>query len=142
LQPQPSFAQIKTFPFEQIDSLQKKEKRNILVFIHTDWCRYCQAMKNTTFKKDNIIDILNKFFYFIHFNAEDKRNIPYNNHIFKYKPTGTNTGINELAEQLGTVDNKLSFPTLCFLNADNEIIFQYPHYINSTDLKTILTRLH
>lgn len=142
LQAQTLFAQIKTYQFEQIDSLQKNEKRIILVFIHTDWCNYCQAMQNTTFKNDSIVRILNDKFYFIDLNAEDKRNIVFNKHTFKYKPTGTNTGANELADQLGTVENNLSYPTLCFLNAENEIIFQHPQYINSTDLKAIFQRLN
>lgn len=81
-------AQIKTFQFEQIDSLQRIESRNIFVFIHTDWCKYCQAMKYTTFKNDRIINLLNENFYFVDLNAEEKRNIDFNNYTFKFKPTG------------------------------------------------------
>jgi thioredoxin-related protein len=139
-QPHTSFAQLSSYQFEQIDSLQKIEKRNIVVFIHTDWCKYCQTMKNTTFKNDFIIKMLNDKFYFIEFDAEDQQNITFINQTFKYKPTGINTGANELAYQLGMVNNKLSFPTLCVLNSDNEIIFQYPEYINANDLKAVLTR--
>ena len=142
LQAQTVYAQIKTYQFEQIDSLQKIEKRNILIFIHTDWCKYCKMMQNTTFKNDHIIKMLNEKYYFITLNAEEKRTIFFNNHTFSYKPTGTNTGSNEITVQLGTIENKLSIPTLCVLNANNEIIFQYPQYITTTDLKTILTRLN
>jgi thioredoxin-related protein len=141
LQAQSLFAQIKTVRFEQIDSLQKIEKRNVVVFIHTDWCKYCQTMQNTTFKNDSIIYKLNTQFYFIDLNAEQKENIVFNGRTFKYKPTGTNTGIHELAEQLATVDNQVAYPTLCFLNSNKEIIFQYDQFINSTDLSTLLTRL-
>ena len=135
------FSQIRTYHFEQVDSLQKKQKRNIVVFIHTDWCKYCQAMQNTTFKNDSIIYKLNNEFYFIELNAEEKSQITFANHIFKYKPTGTITGIHELAEQLATVDNKVVYPTLCFLNVDYEIVFQYNQFINSKDLQIILKRL-
>ncbi|MDO8998905.1 MAG: thioredoxin fold domain-containing protein [Bacteroidota bacterium] len=141
LLPKNSFSQIKLFQFEQIDSLMKVEKRKIVVFIHTDWCKYCATMKHTTFKKDSVIEFLNKHFYFIDLNAEEKLNINFNKHTFKYKPTGASTGINELAEQLGTVDGKISYPTLCFLNSEYEIIFQYNQYINSTQLLGILARL-
>lgn len=141
LQAQSLFAQIKTVRFEQIDSLQKIEKRNVVVFIHTDWCKYCQIMQNTTFTNDSIIYKLNTQFYFIDLNAEQKENIVFNGRTFKYKPTGTNTGIHELAEQLATVDNQVAYPTLCFLNSNKEIIFQYYQFINSTDLSTLLTRL-
>lgn len=139
--PKQPFAQLNIYQFEQIDSLQKIEKRKVIVFIHTDWCRYCQSMKNTTFKNDKIIEAINKQFYFIDFNAEEKRDIAFVNHIFNFKPTGNYTGTHQLAEQLGTVENKLAYPTLCFLNTHNEIIFQYPQYIDDVDLMTILTRL-
>lgn len=135
------FAQIKTVQFEQIDSLQKAEKRPVIIFIHTDWCKYCQSMKNTTFKNDSIIKLLNDKFYFIDFNAEEKRKIIFDGQTFKYKPTGTNTGTHELAEQLATYDKQVSYPTLCFLNTINEIVFQYNQFINYKDLQTILTRL-
>ena len=98
-------------------------------------------MQNTTFKNDSIIYKLNTQFYFIDLNAEQKENIVFNGRTFKYKPTGTNTGIHELAEQLATVDNQVAYPTLCFLNSNKEIIFQYNQFINSTDLSTLLTRL-
>ncbi len=133
-------AQLNTYQFEQINSLQKLEKRNVVVFIHTDWCKYCQAMETTTFKNDSIIKLLNTKFYFIDLNAEVKRNINFQNHLFKYKPTGTNTGIHELAEQLGTIEGKVAYPTICILNSDNEIVFQFNQFINSKNLQAVLAR--
>ena len=141
LQAQIAFAQLKTYQFEQIDSLQKVEERNIVVFIHTDWCKYCQAMKNTSFKNDSIVKLLNTKFYFIDLNAEEQRNINFQKQTFKYKPTGRNTGIHELAEELATIDGKISFPTICVLNPDNEIVLQYDQFLNSKDLQIIFTRL-
>ncbi len=141
LLPNTIFSQLKTYQFEQIDSLQKIEKRNIAVFIHTDWCKYCQMMKNTTFKNDSIINKLNKNFYFVDLNAEEKRNISFNGQTFKYKSTGTNTGVHELAEPLASLDNEVAYPTVCFLNYTKEIIFQLNQYISAKDLQIILTRL-
>ncbi len=139
--PKISFSQLRTFDFDQLDSLQKIENRICVVFIHPDWCNYCKAMKNTTFKNDSVINKLNKQFYFLELNAEEKSEIRFNNHTFKYKPTGTNTGIHELAEQLALFENKISYPTLCFLNPDFEIIYQYNQFINSKELILILNQL-
>ncbi|MEJ7675553.1 MAG: thioredoxin family protein [Chitinophagaceae bacterium] len=114
LLPALSFSQIKQYQFEQIDSLQKTEKKIVVVFIHTNWCKYCEAMKHTTFKNKELINTLNKNFYFINLDAEEKRSIAFNNNTFHYKPTGNQTGINELAEQLGDINGKVSFPGFVF----------------------------
>jgi thioredoxin-related protein len=141
LLPALSFSQIKQYQFEQIDSLQKIEKKIVIVFIHTNWCRFCEGMKHTTFKNKELINTLNKNFYFIDFDAEEKRSIAFNNNTFHYKPTGNQTGINELAEQLGDINGKVSFPGLCILDADNQIIYQHNEFLSAKNFKTILHKL-
>ena len=132
---------MKSRKFEAIDSLQQIQKRKIIVFIHTDWCQFCQRMKSTTFKNQEIIQKLNSDFYFIDLNAEEKRDISFNNQVFKYQPSGNNVGINELAIQLGTINNQIVYPVLCVLNDKNEIILQYSNYLNATDFKLLLEKL-
>jgi thioredoxin-related protein len=138
---QQGYAQLKTYQFEQLDSLQKKETRPVAIFIHTDWCRYCAAMQNTTLQNKEVISNLNARFYFIKLNAEEKRNITMLGSTFKYKPTGNNTGIHELAEQLARVNEKVSYPTLCFLNSKYEITFQHSQVMHAADLLTVLNKL-
>lgn len=135
------FCQLQSRTFEAIDSLQQIQKRKIIVFIHTDWCQFCQRMKSTTFKNQEIIQKLNSDFYFIDLNAEEKRDILFNNQVFKYQPSGNNVGINELAIQLGTINNQIVYPVLCVLNDKNEIILQYSNYLNATDFKLLLEKL-
>lgn len=137
----PGFAQLKLVSFEQIDSLQNIQKKKVVVFIHTDWCQFCHAMKNTTFKNEKIIRELNDNFYFIDFNAGEKRTIVYNKATFKFKSTGINSGIHELAIQLGTIDKQLNYPVLCILNSENEIIFQDSNYIKPKEFRLILEEL-
>ena len=140
-QAQTVFAQLKMVQFEQIDSLQKIEKRNIVVFIHTDWCKYCKTMQNTTFKNTELITLLNNKFYFVDFDAEDKRKIVFNEKVFDFKPNGSKTGVHELALQLGTIDKQISYPSLCILNDKYEIIFQFNSFMNAKDLMAVLTTL-
>jgi len=136
-----AFCQLKTNSFEETDSLQQIQKRKIIVFIHTDWCQFCQRMKATTFKNQQIIEKLNSDFYFVDFNAEEKRDITFNNHSFKYLPSGNNVGVHELALQLGTQNNQITYPVLCVLNEKNEIIFQYSNYLSPKDFKLLLEKL-
>ena len=136
-----NYAQLPHTSFSQLDSLQKKEPRNVVVFIHTDWCKYCRATEETTFKNPAVVKILSSKFYFVTLNAEEKHDIFFNGHTFKFKPTGSGTGVHELAEQLGTVKGDMVFPTLCFLNSKNEIFYQNRDYINARDLKAILDKI-
>lgn len=135
------YCQLKGSTFEEVDSLQYIQKRKIIVFIHTDWCQYCHRMKNTTFKDQEIINKLNSDFYFIDFNAEEKRAITFNEQTFKYQPSGNNVGVHELALQLGTVNKQIVYPVLCVLNEENEIILQYSNYLNTKDFKVLLEKL-
>ncbi|WP_394775006.1 thioredoxin family protein [Flavobacterium sp.] len=135
------FCQLKSRSFEEIDSLQQIQKKKVIVFIHTDWCQFCERMKITTFKNQEIIEKLNSDFYLIDFNAEEKRDILFNNQTFKYKPSGNNVGVHELALQLGTMNNQIVYPVLCVLNEKNEIILQYNNYLSPKDFKLLLEKL-
>lgn len=130
--------QIQSYTFEEIDSLQQVSPKNVLVFIHTDWCKYCQSMEHSTFVDDEVIILMNDSFRFVRLNGEEKKKITFHGRLFKYKPTGRNTGVHELAEQLGTQNKKLSYPSLCILNSKYEIIFQYDQFISATELLRVL----
>jgi thioredoxin-related protein len=130
------FAQLKTYSFEEIDSLQNRQHRKTIVFIHTDWCKYCQAMKNSTFKNKEVLKNLNENFYFITLNAEEKQAITFNAKKFE-----NNTGIHKLAYELASVNNQTRYPAICVLNAQNEIVFQQSNYLPIKDFLILLEKL-
>ena len=135
------YAQLLSISIEKIDSLQNIQKRKTIVLIQTDWCQFCHAMKNTTFKNEAIIKELNSNFYFVPFNAEEKRTLFFNKTTFQFTPTGNNTGTHELAAALGTINKQLTFPVICVLNSENEIIFQHSGYLNAKEFMQILAKL-
>lgn len=134
----PALAQLNSVRFEQLDSLQQAETRPVVVFISTDWCRYCSRMKRTTLRDERVVKELSGKFYFVPLNAEERKDISFHGHTFRYRPTGNGTGVHELAEQLGSVDGRLSYPTLSVLNADMEIIYQHGGYLSAKELSTLL----
>jgi thioredoxin-related protein len=135
-----SFAQLKTHSFEEVEQLSKENPKPIVVFIHTSWCKYCKIMENSTFKNPAVIKELNENFYFISLDAEKKREITFNNHTFHFKPTGTNTGIHELATALATIDDRVVYPTLTVLDTDYTILLQKHSYLNAKSVLSILER--
>ena len=115
-----------------------KEQRPVAIFLHAKWCRFCKNMEQTTFQDADIVSLLNKNYYFISFDGEQKEEVGFRNHQFKYQPTGRDMGTHELAAALGNVDGQLVYPTFVLLNPKYEIIFQYNAFLNSQDLEKIL----
>lgn len=134
------FAQLKILTFEEAEKLALQNPKPIVVFIHTNWCNYCKMMENSTFKNPEIISILNDNFYFVTLDAETKTDISFENHTFKFQPTGQNTGIHELATALATIDGQVVYPTLTILDSDYSILFQKHSYLKATELITILEK--
>lgn len=135
------FAQPNSYKFEELDSLQQIEQRAVIVFIHTDWCGYCHAMKKKTFKSEEVITILNDSFWFVSFDAEEKQPVTFNGDTYRFKPTGNNTGMHELSEHLAKVNNQTLFPATCVLDPSNNIVFQYNQFISAPDLLAFLQEL-
>lgn len=131
-----NFAQLNTHTFEEAEKLSIGNPKPFVIFIHTDWCKICKMMENTTFKNKEVIQNLNDNFYFISFNAEDKKEIKFNKNIFKFKPKGTNSGIHELAELL----SNQTYPTITILHPDYSIVTQIESFAKSKTLLKILEK--
>lgn len=129
----------KTYTFEEIEGLQKIEERPIVVFIHADWCKFCLAMKKNTFTDNKIIQKLNTSFYFIMLDAEYKKDIVFYNQTFRFKPTGLNTGIHELAEILGDKKGQMNYPLTAILSTNQNIDAQFDTFLAKKDLLKILS---
>ncbi|MCW2119306.1 thioredoxin family protein [Flavobacterium sp. 7A] len=133
-----SFAQLKTYTFEEAFEASKENPKPIVVFVHTNWCKYCKMMDNSTFKNTELIATLNKDFYFVKFDGETKENITINHHVYKYVPRGRNTGTHELAAAIATIDGQITYPTLVVLEDEATILFQKSSYLNAKTVHNIL----
>jgi len=136
-----SFAQLKTYTFEEAEKLSKENPKPFVVFVHTSWCNYCKLMENSTFKNPDIITALNTDFYFISLDAECKNDIHFNNHTFQFKPKGQNTGIHELATALATINSQVIYPTVTILQTDFSIVFQKHSFLNAKELLGVLEKI-
>jgi thioredoxin-related protein len=132
---------LKTFTFEEVETLHKKKPKPIVVFIYTDWCKICHGMKKTTFENTKVIKLLNNNFYFVKLNAESKKSITFLGKTFTYKPTGTNIGLHELANELANKKDRLAYPTTTILNSKFEIDLQLIGYRKSKKMITILNKM-
>jgi thioredoxin-related protein len=132
---------LKTFTFEEVEKLHQQKPKPIVVFIHTDWCKFCFGMNKTTFRNTEVIKQLNTNFYFVKFNGEEKKDITFLSNTFTYKPTGTNTGIHELANELASKNGRIAYPTTVILNSEFEINLQLSGYVKSKKMISLLNKI-
>jgi thioredoxin-related protein len=133
-----SFAQetkVKWYTFEEAIELNKKEKRKIFIDVYTDWCGWCKKMDATTFTSPQIAKILNEDYYAVKFDAEQKEEVIFKGQTFKFVANGRR-GYHELAAAL--LNNKLSFPSVAYLNEESQLLTAVPGYQTPDNLEPIL----
>ena len=126
---------IQWLSWEEAVEKSQTEKRLILVDLYTDWCGWCKKMDKTTYSDEQIADYINKNFYAVKLNAEQRESITFKGQEFKFVPSGRN-GYHQLAA--GLVDNQLSYPTTVFLNGDFERITVVPGFLQPVQMDQIL----
>ena len=129
-----------TLPWTSIahlgDSLRANPKP-LMVFIYTDWCKYCKMQENITFKDSEVIDLLKDNFYCLKIDAEDERTL-----TFMGRNYGPATGgdFHPLAIMLGKENGKLLFPTTVFYFPNNQLIQRFQGLQGAKDLEKFIQK--
>jgi thioredoxin-related protein len=126
---------VKWYTVEEAYALTKKEPRKILIDVYTDWCGWCKVMDKNTFNNQVIADYLNKNFYPVKFNAEQKANVTLNGKTYKFVASGSR-GYHELAAEL--LNGQLGFPSVVFLDEQTHMIQPLQGYIQAKQFDGIV----
>lgn len=102
---------VKWMTWEQAIEANKTNKKKIFIDLYTDWCGWCKVMDKNVFQDSAVAAYMNEHFYCVKFNAESKKDITYQNVVFKYK---AEYKAHDLAVSL--LDGQMSYPSLVFLN--------------------------
>jgi thioredoxin-related protein len=119
----------------EADKAAGKKGKKIFVDVYTDWCGWCKKMEKETFQQPKIAQYLNQHFYPVKLDAEQKADILFGGTTFKFIAQG-NRGYHELAAAL--LDNKMSYPTVIFLNERVELMQRVPGYLDVPTFDCIL----
>ncbi len=103
---------IQWMTFEQAIKANEKEPKKIMIDLYTDWCGWCKKMDKTTFEHQEVAKFINEHYYAVKFDAEQREDVNYKGHTFKFVPNGRK-GYNELAAAL--TGGKMSYPTIVFM---------------------------
>ena len=105
---------LKKYTFEEAEKLSKKEPKKWLININTEWCNSCRTMNKAVLTDSLLAEYINKNFYYIDFNAQQKDSIKFLNYTYQYKESLSNMPINELAPTL--TGGSLVLPSLVVLD--------------------------
>lgn len=118
----------------------REQPKPIIIFIHTDWCKFCAMQENNTFSRPEVVKEINQNFYAVRLNAEETNDIIFLNKKYRYKPSGTGSGHHELAEMLGIKNGKLSFPSIVILSESWQVIQRETGFLNAEELLMVLAQ--
>lgn len=130
--------EINWISIENLEAVQKEQPKKVLIDIYTDWCGWCKRLDATTFKDPKIIAYLNKNYYCVKLNGEERENITYRGVEFKFVPTGRR-GYHQLSS--GFQKGRHSYPTLTVLDENLDILQIFRGYHTASEFLPILVYL-
>lgn len=126
---------VKITELKEIEKVQKKKSKKVLVNLTSGFCNSCKVMSKTTFCDTTLADYINKNFYLVNFDAESPDTI-----IFKgekhFKTPINNYPLHTLALKLSA--NRLTFPALCILDEQLNTIEVLNYYQSPEQVKPAL----
>ena len=134
----PAFSQqekVNWYSFEKAVELNKKEPRKILVDVYTDWCGWCKKMKKNTFNHPEIAEYINENFYPVRFDAETNKKVKFKGKTFR-KDKNKSRRPHQLA--IALLQGKMSYPSVAYLDENNQLITAVPGYYGPKDMEPIL----
>ncbi len=117
--------EIKWMSWEEAIEASKENPKKIFIDMYTDWCGWCKRMDASTFKQKDVVKYMNDNFYAVKFNAEQKEDVIYDGHTFKFVPSGRR-GYHQLAASL--LDGKLGYPSFVYMDEEQRRITVSPGY--------------
>ena len=127
--------QIQWITIEEAYAKVQKEPKKVLIDLYTDWCGWCKVMDRETFKNKAVVDYVNKTYYAVKLNAEQKQAITLGDKRFEYQAQG-GRGINEITMLL--TNNQPSFPTTVFLDDHFNMIQPLAGYLKPKEFHEVI----
>lgn len=126
----------------ELEALQKKEPRKVMIDVYTKWCGPCKMMMAQTFTDPEVIDFINKKFYAVKFDAEGNEKIKFLGYDFSnegYNPekAGRNS-THEFTSAIAPVNGRIAYPTIVYMDENLKIITPVQGFMRAPQILPLL----
>lgn len=126
---------VKLYTLAEIEKLQKKKPKKVLVNIYASFCNSCKVQNATTIKDTAIANYINQHYYVMNFDAESNDTL-----LFKgekcYKQVIGGYPFNSFA--LKVTNNRLQFPSIAVLDEKENTLDALSPFLSPAALLPIL----
>ena len=141
LMPALAFAQageINWMTIEEAEAAQKNDPKKIVMDVYTKWCGPCKMLDKNTFHNADVAAYINENYYPVKFDAESPDDVKFKGQTYSnpdYDPNrkGRN-GVNQFSRAMGVS----AYPTIIFLDEDQNVIAPIPGYKTPQQLEMYL----
>lgn len=129
--------QIQWRTIEEVEALQLKEARKVLIDVYTTWCGPCKLMMKNTFSNKNVIQYINEHYYAVKFDAESGKDVTFKGNLYSnpgYNPNAYRKPSHQLAQAL----NVSSYPTVIYMDENLEVIAPIKGYLKPDQIELYL----
>ncbi len=130
-------SKIQWLTIEEAYKRWQKEPRKFVIDVYTDWCGWCKVMDKNTFMNQTVADFVNRSYYPVKLNAEQRADITLGTQVYKFVDNGQGGGVHQLGASL--LNNQLSYPTVVFLDEKMGMIQPVPGYRDALEFHQLLT---
>ena len=104
--------------FEELNTIGNEDKK-VMVFIYTDWCKWCRELDKTCFSDSDIANFINLNYFPIKFNGEIDESIEFQGQTYKLKKEDEKV-FHQFTEEFNKGD--ISYPAIVFLDENLKVI--------------------
>jgi len=121
--------------FEQLEDSLNTNPKKVFIDFYTDWCTYCRKMDKAVFTNPEVIDVLNKQYYSVRFNAETDSPVTFGGQQFINDQMGkSRTPLHQIAQLLALREGRFVAPTLVILDETFKVSSRRFEYMDSKEL--------
>lgn len=120
--------------FNELPALMREKPKPVMVFVHTNWCKYCLIQEQTTFTDSAAVNATNENYYAVKLNAESQDPISFLGRTYYPTPNGTH----DLANLIATKNGQVTYPTTVFMSESFQIVGQWQGLMQTAQLMPVL----